>query len=77
MNKTKDNIGSRMKEYEMVSRNYLTRRTPVIIRLDGKAFHTLTRGLDKPFDEHFVRIMQTTMLKLCDSRMCIRLYSIR
>lgn len=67
MNKTKDNIGNRMKEYEMVSRNYLTRRTPVIIRLDGKAFHTLTRGLDKPFDEHFVRIMQTTMLKLCEN----------
>ena len=67
MNKTRDNIGNRMKEYEMVSRNYLTRRTPVIIRLDGKSFHTLTRGLDKPFDEHFVRIMQTTMLKLCEN----------
>lgn len=65
MNRTKDNIGNRMKEYEMVSRNYLTRRTPVIIRLDGKAFHTLTRGLDKPFDMEFINIMQQTMLYLC------------
>ncbi len=30
----KDNLGSRMKNYENVSRDYLMRRTPVIIRLD-------------------------------------------
>jgi len=44
-------IGTRMKEnYENRQRFYLTRRTPVIIRLDGKAFHTLTRKCEKPFD---------------------------
>lgn len=44
-------IGTRMKEnYENRQRFYLTRRTPVIIRLDGKAFHTLTRNCEKPFD---------------------------
>jgi tRNA(His) 5'-end guanylyltransferase len=47
----KDSIGDRMKCYENVTRNYLTRRTPVIMRLDGKAFHTLTRNCVKPFDE--------------------------
>lgn len=40
----KDALGDRMKKYEYVSRTYLTPRTPVIIRLDGKAFHTFTRG---------------------------------
>lgn len=60
-------LGERMKEYEMQSRTKLLRRTPVIIRLDGKAFHTFTRGLDKPFDKEFVRIMQQTMLKLCEN----------
>lgn len=55
-----------MKEYEMVSRSYLMRRNPIIIRLDGKAFHTFTRGLDKPFDIDFVNIMQKTMLALCE-----------
>lgn len=62
----KVSLGDRMKTYEAVSKNYLMRRTPVIIRLDGKAFHTFTRGLDKPFDKVFVNIMQKTMLALCN-----------
>lgn len=61
----KNTLGTRMKEYEVVSKNRLMRRTPVIIRLDGKAFHTFTRGLDKPFDSDFVTMMQQTMLHLC------------
>lgn len=60
-------LGERMKEYEFQSRTKLLRRTPVIIRLDGKAFHTFTRGLEKPFDGDFVEIMQKTMLKLCEN----------
>lgn len=68
MSKEKKNtLGTRMKVYEAVSKNYLMRRTPVIIRLDGKAFHTFTRGLDKPFDIDFVNIMQQTMLHLCEN----------
>ena len=59
-------LGERMKEYEKVSRTRLIRRMPVIIRLDGCHFHTLTRGLDKPFDKEFVNIMQKTMLELCN-----------
>ena len=51
--------------YEEVYKFKLTRRTPVIIRLDGKAFHTFTRGLKKPFDEIFMRSMQETMKYLC------------
>ena len=48
-------IGDRMKEnYEDRYRIKLTRRTPVIIRVDGKAFHTFTAGLDKPFDKDFM-----------------------
>ncbi len=44
-------LGDRMKgNYENRYRVYLTRRTPVIMRLDGKAFHTLTKGCHKPFD---------------------------
>ena len=59
-------LGERMKEYEMVSRTRLIRRMPVIIRLDGCHFHTLTRGLDKPFDKDLMNIMQQTMLELCN-----------
>lgn len=58
-------ISDRMKRYEYVTRFFLTCRTPVIIRIDGKAFHTFTRGLEKPFDEDFLESMQQTTLKLC------------
>lgn len=60
-------LGERMKEYEMVSRTRLMRRTPIIIRLDGKAFHTWTRGLDRPYDKDLMRMMQFTMQKLCEN----------
>ncbi len=47
----KDDLGDRMKgQYEDRTRYMLPRRTFTIIRLDGKAFHTYTRGLKKPFD---------------------------
>lgn len=52
MPEAKDSLGDRMKaNYEDRARHYLTRRTPVIIRLDGKAFHTVTRGLEKPYSK--------------------------
>jgi len=41
----KSNLGDRMKGYECVPKHSMMRRTPVIIRLDGKAFHTWTRQL--------------------------------
>lgn len=70
MKNNKDSLGDRMKTYEYVTRTYLTRRMPVIIRfqaLDGKAFHSFTRGLKKPFDEIFVKSMQDTMKYLCEN----------
>ena len=54
-----------MKGYEYVTRTYLTRRTPVIIRIDGKAFHTLTQGFEKPYDNALMAAMQRTMQYLC------------
>ena len=64
----KTTIGDRMKNnYENISRYYLTRRMPVIIRIDGKAFHTFTRGMKKPFDDIFVKTMQDTMKYLCEN----------
>ena len=62
----KDNLGNRMKgNYENRAKTQLLRRTPVIIRLDGKAFHTFTRGFKKPFDDILTETMQQTMLTLC------------
>lgn len=61
MAKKNDSLGDRMKGYEGVSRNFLTRRVPAIIRLDGKAFHTFTKGMEKPFDLVLTQAMQETM----------------
>lgn len=67
MNK-KDSLGDRMKEnYENRSKTYLTRRTPVIIRLDGKAFHSFTKGLHRPYDHIFHNAMNDTMKYLCEN----------
>ena len=60
-------LAVRMKKYESVSRSFLMRRTPVIIRLDGKAFHTFTRGMKRPFDEILIQSMQDTMKYLCEN----------
>lgn len=67
MSKKNDALGTRMKEYEYKTRKYLERKQPVICRIDGKAFHSFTRGLKKPFDEIFVKSMQDTMKYLCDN----------
>ena len=63
-----DTIGNRMKKYyEDVFKNCLVRRIPVAIRIDGKAFHTFTRGFEKPFDRGLMDSMQETMKYLCEN----------
>ena len=63
-----DELGKRMKEYyEQVPKYRLMRRTPVAIRIDGKAFHTFTHGFQKPFDEVLIKSMQETMKYLCEN----------
>ena len=61
----KDSLGDRMKGYEDAFRIYLPKRIPLIIRVDGKAFHTFTRNLERPFDEDFMDIMLDTAIRLC------------
>lgn len=63
-----DDLGVRMKTfYEQIPKTKLMRRCPVAIRIDGKAFHTFTRGFQKPFDEVLIKSMQETMKYLCEN----------
>ena len=62
-----DELGKRMKIYEAVSKTKLVRRMPVAIRIDGKAFHTFTRGFQKPFDNVLMKTMQETTKSLCEN----------
>lgn len=59
-------LPDRMKRYERAAQTCLVRRMPVIIRVDGKAFHTLTRGLDKPFSDKMMLAMSDTAMALVD-----------
>ena len=63
-----DDLGTRMKTfYEQIPKTKLMRRTPVIIRIDGRSFHTFTRGFQKPFDEVLIKTMQETTKYLCEN----------
>lgn len=62
-----DKLGDRMKAYEATSKTKLVRRMPVMIRLDGVAFHTFCRGFKKPFDPLLAKTMQATMKYLCEN----------
>lgn len=53
----KDNLGDRCKNYESVYEHYFLPKTPIIIRVDQKAGHTWTKGLEKPFDPDYVTCM--------------------
>lgn len=69
-----DALGDRMKtNYEYINRTFLIRRMPVVIRLDGKAFHTLTRNLNRPWDDDFIACMKNTAIKLCNEVQNVKL----
>jgi tRNA(His) guanylyltransferase len=58
-------LGDRMKEYEAVWKTKLPRRLPLIIRVDGKSFHSYLRNAIKPFDQMFIRHMSQVAVSLC------------
>ena len=63
-----DDLGRRMKEYyEQIPKTKLMRRCSVIIRIDGKAFHSFTKGFKRPFDDVLIESMQETMKYLCEN----------
>lgn len=66
----KDELGERIKAYyEDRFRYKLPRRAYTIIRIDGKAFHTYTKGLNRPFDDGLIEDMNLTTAFLCKNIM--------
>lgn len=53
-----DSLGDRIKRYEAAYNQKLTPRMPVMIRVDGRAFHTLTKDMDRPFDFTLMSAME-------------------
>jgi tRNA(His) guanylyltransferase len=66
----RDELGDRMKShYENRTRYFLPRKSYSIIRVDGKAFHTYTKGFTIPFDDNLMEVMDTTAKYLCKNIM--------
>jgi tRNA(His) guanylyltransferase len=61
-----DALGDRIKDYENRTRYYLPRRCYSLLRIDGKAFHSWTQGLDYPFDSKFQELIDTSALLFCE-----------
>ena len=62
-----DPIGDRMKGYENCYRIYLPKRSAVVVRVDGRAFHSFTKGFARPYDELLAHCMWETARKLCEN----------
>lgn len=62
---SQDSLGDRMKGYEDACRSVLPGRFPAILRIDGKAFHTYTKGCARPFSEPLIDAMNATAIALC------------
>ena len=56
-----DELGDKMKRFEMMEAGRLLMPgLPIVARLDGRAFHTFTRGLERPYDARMSRMMIET-----------------
>ena len=64
-----ETLGDRMKQYEACYDYKLSRSFPVIVRLDGRAFHSWTRKTQcsKPFDHNMIKLMADTTHFLCEN----------
>lgn len=65
--------GSEFKDAERGFRTVLTPGLPAIMRLDGRAFHSYCRGLDRPFDRLFMADMDQVALGLAQQIDGVRL----
>lgn len=59
-----DSLGNRMKAHEHRTRHVLPRRSWTLVRVDGRAFHSYTRGLERPFDAAFAADMDAVAADL-------------
>jgi len=65
--KTQDVIGNKYKALEKDYRAKFESNKYLILRLDGKAFHSFTKGMKKPFDERLYEIFKETLKYLCEN----------
>lgn len=60
------NLGDRIRRYEDAHRIYLPPRMPMIIRVDGRSFHSLTSDCARPYDDRVCEVMDCVAEALVD-----------
>lgn len=67
MSTDKTSLGDRIKGYEQVSTSRKAfKGQPLVVRLDGKSFHTFARSLKRPFDQGLSDLMVLVTAELVD-----------
>jgi tRNA(His) 5'-end guanylyltransferase len=70
----KDELGRRIKNYyEDALRVYLPRKSYVVVRVDGRAFHTFTRDLERPYSRRLAAALDAAALVLAKEMIGCRL----
>lgn len=67
-----DSLGDRMKSYEHCYRLFVPKKSFIAVRLDGKSFHSYTKGLPRPFDKALMDDMDETTKYLCENVACCK-----
>lgn len=62
-----DNTGDLHKSYESRNISEVMPGIPVVIRLDGRAFHTFTKGIEKPYEARMSNAMKETTKYLIEN----------
>jgi tRNA(His) 5'-end guanylyltransferase len=68
-----DSLGDRIKRYERAGQHHLPPRQPLLIRVDGRAFHTYTRHMTKPFSPELMGSMTYAMRQTAKDMMGFKL----
>lgn len=68
-----DELGDRMKLFEdMEAGRKLMPGLPALARIDGRAFHTFTKGMERPYDKHLSDAMiETTKYLVKETNACV------
>jgi len=69
-------LADRMKKYESVTKSRLIDNLPAILRIDGRAFHSLctsSRGFERPFDDEVISMMNEVAIRMCNEVQGVRL----
>lgn len=70
----KDDLGDKIKsQFEDALRIQLPRRTHLVIRIDGRRFHTFTKSLERPYDRRLADALDTAAMALASEMSGCRL----